>query len=191
MYFFTVNSANSDCDGDTGIGGHGHNHDHEYAANLYSTASLLKDVADVPRAAGTITGPGHIHVLGDDRLLGTKGNSSSYGDTDSLKDHDNHNAKYDNQQHQQQHQQHRHNLDDAKGNQNKLDCGGSPPTNVRVMCGMDSGRGGIHLDLDGFMRSFTGMMMNCGDDAGALGVFQNLGTGSMDSTIYTTGSINI
>ena len=82
-------------------------------------------------------------------------------------------------------------MDEAKGNLNKLDCGGSPPTNVRVMCGMDSGRGGIHLDLDGFMRSFTGMMMNCGDDAGALGVFQNLGTGSMDSTIYTTGSINI
>ena len=37
------------------------------------------------------------------------------------------------------------------------------------------------------------MMMNCGYDAGAgaLGVFQNLGTGSMDITIFTTGSINI
>ena len=107
-------------------------------------------MAHVPRAAGTGTGPGHIHVLGDDSLLGMKGNASLYGNTDSRKDR---NDKYDNQQHQQHQQQHRHNLDEAKGNLNKLDCGCSPPTNVRVMCSVDSGRGGIHLDLDGFMRT--------------------------------------
>ena len=66
-----ANDVDGDGDGDTGIGGHGHNHDHEYAANLYLTASLLKDVAVVPRAAGTGNGPGHIHVLGDESLLGT------------------------------------------------------------------------------------------------------------------------